>query len=177
MSFRLAALVVPLALDTFAVCAALAAGGLAGRERRRVGIVFVTFEAAMPIAGLVLGRGAASVAGDAAEWIGVACLAAVGVWLLVEGDEERGARELGLGGLLLLGVAVSVDELALGFSFGLLGIPVAWAVALIAAQAVAASQLGFRLGARAAGAGELAVRGAGAALVVVAAALVAAQAL
>jgi putative Mn2+ efflux pump MntP len=61
-----------------------------------------------------------------------------------------------------------VDELALGFSFGLLRIGILWAVVLIAAQAVVGSQLGFRLGARAARTGQLAERLAGVALIVVA---------
>jgi putative Mn2+ efflux pump MntP len=175
VSLRLVALVVPLALDTFAVCAALAAGGLSGRERRRIGAAVVLFEAGMPVVGLLLGRSAAHALGGPAEWVGLACLAAVGVWLLVERDEPRAAGELKLGALLLLGVAVSVDELALGFSFGLLRIAIGWAVALIAAQAVVASQLGFRLGGRAARTGELAERGAGLALLVAAALLLASR--
>jgi putative Mn2+ efflux pump MntP len=172
---RLVALVVPLALDTFAVCAALAAGGLPRSAQRRVGVVVVGFEAAMPIVGLVAGRGAAAVVSGAAEWIGLGCLAAVGAWLLVEREEPVGTREPGVGGLLLLGVAVSLDEIGVGFSFGLLRIRLAPAIALIAVQAVVASQLGFRLGARATRAGDLAARGAGAALIVVAGALAAAQ--
>jgi putative Mn2+ efflux pump MntP len=171
VSWRLVALVVPLALDTFAVCAALAAGGLARRERRRVGAVLVAFEAGMPVVGLVLGRGAAAAIGGAAEWVALAGLAAVGVWLLVEREELRPDA------LLLLGLAVSFDELAIGFSFGLLRISMVWAVALIAVQAVIASQLGFRLGGRVARAGALAERGAGAALLAIALALLAARAL
>jgi putative Mn2+ efflux pump MntP len=50
--------------------------------------------------------------------------------------------------LLLLALGISLDELALGFSAGLLGLPVVPALALIAAQAFAFSQLGLRLGAR-----------------------------
>jgi putative Mn2+ efflux pump MntP len=168
VTLRLVALVVPLALDTFAVCAALAAGGLGRRERRRIGAVVVGFEVAMPLVGLLLGRGAAEAVGGPAEWIGLGCLAAVGVWLLVEREEPRANVELRLGALLLLGVAVSVDELALGFSFGLLRIGILWAVVLIAAQAVVGSQLGFRLGARAARTGQLAERVAGLTLVAVA---------
>jgi putative Mn2+ efflux pump MntP len=123
--------------------------------------------------GLLLGRGAAQAVGGLAEWIGLGCLAAVGVWLLVERDEPPPSVELRLGALLLLGVAVSVDELALGFSFGLLRIGILWAVVLIAAQAVVGSQLGFRLGASAARTGQLAERLAGVALLVVACVLAA----
>src|SRR4051812_26057327 len=119
----------------------------------------------MPVVGLLLGRAATSVVGGAAEWIGLACVATVGVWLLLEGADERPRAELGLGPLLALGVAVSVDELAIGFAFGLLGVSIGWAVALIAAQALVASQLGFRLGARLAQKAAQIERFAGAALV------------
>jgi putative Mn2+ efflux pump MntP len=168
VSLRLVALVVPLALDTFAVCAALAAGGLTRRERRRVGAVLVAFEAAMPLVGLLLGRGAAAAAGGAADWIGLGCLAAVGGWLLLEGDETTAGTGLRAGALLALGVAVSMDELVIGFSFGLLRIAIVWAVVLIATQALVAAQLGFAVGARAAVARAWAGRLAGAALLLVA---------
>jgi putative Mn2+ efflux pump MntP len=172
VSLRLVALVVPLALDTFAVCAALAAGGLTQTERRRVGGVVVAFEAAMPLVGLLLGRGASAAAGGAADWIGLGCLVAVGGWLLFEGEETTPAAGLRVGALLALGVAVSIDELAIGFSFGLLRISIVWAVVLIAAQAIVAAQLGFALGARASLAREWAGRLAGAALLLVALVLV-----
>src|SRR4051812_35475562 len=114
----------------------------------------------MPVAGLLVGRGAASAVGAAGEWVGLTCLAAVGAWLLVEREEA-----LPRGSLLALGLAVSLDELAIGFSFGLLGVSIGWAVALIAAQALVASQLGFRLGARLAQKAAQIERFAGAALV------------
>jgi putative Mn2+ efflux pump MntP len=170
VSLRLLALVVPLALDTFAVCAGVGARTLAVAERRRIVAVLVMFETAMPLVGLLLGRGVAELAGGWVDWAALGCLAAVGVWLLVEREEPFDGRS-GSAALLLLGVAVSADELAIGFSFGLLGISVAWALALIAGQAVVAAQLGLRLGARAARLGELAERGAGAALLAVAAVL------
>jgi putative Mn2+ efflux pump MntP len=47
-----------------------------------------------------------------------------------------------------LGLSLSIDELAIGFSFGLLGVPVVAAVALIGVQAFVLSQVGLRLGDR-----------------------------
>ncbi len=43
---------------------------------------------------------------------------------------------------------MSLDELAVGFSFGLLNVPVVPAIVAIALQAVIVSQLGFTLGSR-----------------------------
>jgi putative Mn2+ efflux pump MntP len=173
---RLAGLVLPLALDTFAVCAAFAAAGVAPEQRRRLGATVVLFEAGMPLVGLGLGRGAAGLVGGGADWMALVCMAGVGVWLVVERDEEpRAGEALRWPALLLLGVAVSVDELALGFSFGLLGVPILWAILLIGAQALVAAQLGFRLGAHAGAAASKAGRAAGALLLAVALALVIGQ--
>ena len=47
-----AGLLLPLALDTFALAAALGVAGLQRRDRLRVSLVFTAFEAGMPIAGL-----------------------------------------------------------------------------------------------------------------------------
>jgi manganese efflux pump family protein len=45
-----------------------------------------------------------------------------------------------------LGLSISLDELAIGFSLGLARLPVAPVIAAIAIQAVVASQLGLALG-------------------------------
>jgi putative Mn2+ efflux pump MntP len=50
--------------------------------------------------------------------------------------------------LIGLGLSISLDELAIGFSFGLLHVSFAWALVLIAVQAFVAAQLGLWLGAR-----------------------------
>jgi putative Mn2+ efflux pump MntP len=47
-----------------------------------------------------------------------------------------------------LGLSISLDELALGVSLGLLHLPVIPALVLIGLQALIASQLGLRLGSR-----------------------------
>ena len=154
MSLRLLVLLLPLALDTFAISVLLGAAGLDAARQRRASMIFVAFEAGAPLVGLVLGLGAARAIGSAADWVAIVSIAAVGGWLLIEDEERereraRMAVRRGLGAALALGVAVSLDELAIGFTFGLLGVPVAWAIGLIGVQALAASWLGFRVGARA----------------------------
>ena len=163
---RTLALVLPLAIDTFAATAALGAAGLSPRDRRRAAVLFPAFEAGMPLLGLAGGAAAGRAAGGAAEWVAIVVIVATGVWMLAERDAGGAAPTVALA------VSVSVDELAVGFSLGLLGVPVVAAVGLITLQAVAASQAGLRLGGRlGAAAGERAERLAGAALVLAGAVL------
>jgi manganese efflux pump family protein len=145
--------VLPLGLDTFAVSAALGMRGLPPRERLRVSLLMSSFEMAMPVLGLLLGHALGRLVGNAADYLAIAVLALLGSWMLVheEGDEsERVARLTAGRGLVLLalGVSISLDELAMGFTIGLLHLSLWLAVVLIGAQAFLFAQFGLRLGSR-----------------------------
>jgi putative Mn2+ efflux pump MntP len=150
---RLVALLLPLSLDTFAIAAALGIAGLPTAQRWRVSLLFAGFEAGMPLVGVAIGEVVARVVGTAGDYVASAALLAVGAYLIfgAEDDEVEAASRLsraqGLA-LLALGVSISLDELAIGFSVGLLDLPLVWAVVLIASQALLAAQLGLRFGAR-----------------------------
>ena len=144
----------PLCLDTFAVSAALGVAGLPARERLRVSLLMVGFEVAMPVAGLLLGSLAGGFVGGAADYVAIALLAGLGIWILRPGGEdgepeklESLGRATGLAAIGL-GLSISLDELAMGASLGLLHLPVVPALVLIGLQALVASQLGLRIGAR-----------------------------
>jgi putative Mn2+ efflux pump MntP len=150
---KLLLFVLPLGLDTFAVSAALGMRGLPGRERLRVSLLMSAFEMVMPIVGLLLGRALGSVVGSAADWVAVGVLVALGAWMLLheEGDEEDQVAALRSRSplmVLALGISISLDELAMGFTIGLLHLNIRLAVVLIGAQAFLVAQLGLRLGAR-----------------------------
>jgi manganese efflux pump family protein len=51
-------------------------------------------------------------------------------------------------GAILLGVSISLDELAVGFTLVLLRLPARLVIVLIAVQAFIVTQVGLRLGAR-----------------------------
>jgi putative Mn2+ efflux pump MntP len=149
------ALVAPLALDTFAVSVGLGAAGASAEDRKRASALFTLFEAVMPILGFAVGSAAAMAIGQVSEYAAGAVLAAIGLYILWpdghEGTEHQRltllARARGPA-ILLLGLSISLDELAIGFAAGLLGISALILVPLIAVQAFAASQLGMLIGAR-----------------------------
>src|SRR6202008_3903814 len=91
--------------------------------------------------------------GLAADYLAAAAVIGVGAWMLLAGgtDEEdqrgRMASSRGLA-MIALGISISLDELAIGFSIGLTHLPVPAVIVAIAAQAVLAAQLGLALGAR-----------------------------
>lgn len=150
-----AGLLLPLALDTFALAAALGVAGLERRDRIRVALVFTVFEAGMPIAGILIGRVAGSFLGAWAGYGGILFLLVAGALLLRPNkDEDAETRSLRLlahaRGLAIidLGLSISVDELTVGLSAGLLGLSIVLTVVWIAIQAFLAAQLGLRFGAR-----------------------------
>jgi putative Mn2+ efflux pump MntP len=144
----------PLAIDTFALGAALGLVGLKPRERLRMSLVLAAFEGGMPVVGFLIGGAIGQVLGRFAGYTAIVFLLLAGVLLLRPGGEEAEKRRLRLlaraRGLAVidLGLSVSVDELTIGFSVGLLGIGLLVAVVWIALQALIAAQLGMRLGAR-----------------------------
>ena len=150
-----AGLLLPLALDTFALSAALGVAGLEAGHRLRVVLIFTVFEAGMPILGLLAGRLVGGFLGEWAGYGGIAVLLVAGILILrPRQDEEAEERRLRLlahaRGLAILdlGVGISVDELTIGFSAGLLALPIAITMVWIAVQAFTAAQVGFRLGSR-----------------------------
>jgi putative Mn2+ efflux pump MntP len=150
-----AGLLLPLGLDTFALAAALGMAGLEKRDRLRVTLVFTAFEAGMPIAGMLIGRAAGAFLGTWAGYGGIAFLFLAGALLLrpgqTESDEAGRLRLLAhASGLAIvdLGISISVDELTVGLSAGLLGLSIILTVIWIGVQAFVATQAGLRLGGR-----------------------------
>jgi putative Mn2+ efflux pump MntP len=150
-----AGLLLPLALDTFALAAALGMAGLEKRDRLRVTLVFTAFEAGMPIVGMLIGRGLGALIGQWAGYGGILFLVIAGILLLrPDKDEDGESKRLGLlahaRGLAIidLGLSISVDELTIGLSAGLLGLSIALTVIWIGVQAFLAAQLGLRFGSR-----------------------------
>lgn len=144
----------PLGLDSFAVAAAIgAAQVMTARQRLRISLVFVIFEGGMPLIGLGLGSALAHGIGRVADYLAGAAVIAVGAWMLLAGDgdeDDKISRLTGSRGIALigLGISISLDELAIGFSIGLAHLPVTIVVTAIALQAFLAAQVGLAVGAK-----------------------------
>jgi putative Mn2+ efflux pump MntP len=152
---RLFAFVIPLGLDTFAVSAALGLGGLSPHQRLRVSLVFAALEGLTPAVGLLVGSALGRSIGTAADYVAGAILIGYALFVLLRHDDEGvNAAEMATThgwGLVLLGLSVSLDELAVGFTLGLSRVPVIPALILIGLQAFVVSQIGIRSGARLSG--------------------------
>jgi len=135
----LLAIAVALAMDAFAV--SLATGICLHKARAiqtlRMAGAFGLFQAVMPVAGWVLGLTVRSFVTAYAGWAAFGLLSLVGgkmIWEGVKGedagdqcdprDPTRGVQ------LILLAVATSIDALAVGLSFSVLGEPI-WIPALV----------------------------------------------
>jgi manganese efflux pump family protein len=174
-------LILPLALDTFAVSAAISMAGLPRKDRLRVSLIFAGFEMLMPLIGFGIGHLLGNRIGHTADYLAIGLLVAVGIHMLIperedEGDEVRAAASVHGLAIIGLGLSISLDELAIGFTIGLLRLPIILIVILIGAQALIAAQLGHQFGARlGAATTDRAETLAGAALVLLAVALLVTQ--
>ena len=143
-----------LAVDAFAV--ALAAGvslcrGGQGRRVFRLAFHFGIFQAGMNILGWLGGITLRPVVEAFGHWLAFGLLAFVGIKMIREAiretkEENEGADPTRGRMLVTLSVATSIDSLAVGLSFAVLGISV-WIPALIIGLVAAGlTVIGFRLG-------------------------------
>lgn len=179
---KLLAFVLPLGLDSFAVAAAIGAAQPATAwQRFRISLLFVIFEGGMPLIGLGLGSALAHGIGAVAGYLAAAVVIGIGAWMLLSDDQDEEAKASRIttshgAALIGLGISISMDELAIGFSIGLTRLPVTTVIAAIALQAFIAAQLGLATGAKIAERWrERAERLAGIALIVLGAYLIAEQ--
>jgi manganese efflux pump family protein len=151
---KLVGLIVPLGLDTFAVAAALGIAGVKAQDRLRLSLLFTAFEVGMPLVGFFGGRLVGNVAGSAADYLAILVLIGLGVYMVWPKREQGESERLSLLGrthglaAIGLGISISMDELAIGFTIGLLRFSILLVVILIGVQTFIVTQLGIRLGAR-----------------------------
>jgi manganese efflux pump family protein len=151
---------VAVGLGNFGASIGIGLSGVAPMTRLKVGLVFGVFEAGMPLVGLLAGRGIAGALGHAARYCGGALLIAIGAWQLLQtvraGRTGLAPQPIVMRRLLLTALALSTDNVVVGFSLGIQRVSVVEAVVVFAVVSVGLSLLGLELGRRLATAAEFA---------------------
>lgn len=145
-------LAVGLSMDTFAVSLT---AGVAMKPFRfynalKVAVWMAVFQGGMPVLGWLLGREFISLIEDYDHWIAFGLLVFLGVKMVYEalfsGDEMHCFSPVRTLTLIQLGVATSIDALAIGVSFGLMRINMVLAVSIIAGVTLLFSLAGCYVG-------------------------------
>jgi putative Mn2+ efflux pump MntP len=140
-----------LGASNFAASFGIGMGGVDNRTRLRVGVFFGIFEAAMPLIGLAIGRGVSGGLGSASHYVGAVPLIAVGGYttaVAFRTDTGSPSSSRGSGRLLLVALALSIDNLVVGFALGTLRVAFVLAAATIGVISIAMSLVGLEIGGR-----------------------------
>jgi len=147
-------LAVALAMDCTAVALAsgLAVARVEHAKALRMGVFFGGFQAGMPAIGYAAGAPFVHLLAAYDHWIAFALLAAVGGKMLHEAfskdDDAPRGDPFATRTLLVLSVATSIDALAVGLTFPLLGVSLGPAVAIIGVVSFVFSVVGVHVGRR-----------------------------
>ena len=139
-------------LSNFAGSIGIGLSGVDARTRIRVGIAFGLFEAGMPVIGLVVGAGLAHQLGGWGRYIGAALLVLTGGYTIWQGrqTEREGEAQSAMSNrtLMVTAVALSIDNLVVGFALGVYHVNIVLAAILLGVVSVGLSLLGLELGSR-----------------------------
>lgn len=133
---------VGLAMDAFSVSLANGLNEPSMKRMKMCGVagVFALFQAAMPMIGWICVHTIVNkfkVFEKFIPWIALVLLLFIGGKMLIEGirnnDEDDEVQKLGIGALLVQGVATSIDALSVGFTISEYGLVMALVCALIIA--------------------------------------------
>jgi manganese efflux pump family protein len=147
---------VSVGLSNFAGAVGIGLSGINVRTRIRVGLAFGFFEALMPVVGLLLGEAVSGFFGTYGKYVGGAILVLTGVYTIIQArmtaveQGTRMPRSLRLQSLLITALALSIDNLAVGFALAVYHIDI-WLAAfsfgvVSILMALAGLELGHRLG-------------------------------
>jgi putative Mn2+ efflux pump MntP len=151
-----------LSADAFAVSVgrAMKWRHFAWKPALALALTFGAFQALMPVLGWALGSAFADAIVEVDHWIAFGLLAMIGGKMIWESfrelrsDDDNAAERvsvprIGISALLLLGLATSIDALAVGVSLALLGTSIVLAAVVIGVITGGISLLGVALGQRA----------------------------
>src|SRR6202165_6202613 len=144
---------VSVGLSNFAGAIGIGLSGIDAKTRIRVGVAFGLFEALMPLIGLVLGEAVSGYIGKNLAGYGAGgILILPGAYTIWQGrqveSEEKGPKPLQTHRLIVTAMALSIDNLAVGFALAVYHIQIVVAAVTMGAVSVAMSLAGLELGNR-----------------------------
>jgi putative Mn2+ efflux pump MntP len=149
---------VSVGLSNFAGAIGIGLSGIDAKTRLRVGIAFGLFEGVMPVIGLLLGAAVAGYLGNVARYIGGAILILTGAYTIWQGRrtaalERKTGTVVAVQGLrthqlLITALALSIDNLAVGFAIAIDHVQILLAALMMGTISVVMSLVGLELGNR-----------------------------
>lgn len=147
-----------LSMDAFAVCVSngMCYKGYGAKQAFTASLAFGLFQAGMPMIGYFAGRSFSDAISAFDHWIALILLGFIGGKMLADGMRELRHPEQGCavraeytGRILLLqAVGTSIDALAMGMGFAVMGVNIFMAASFIGAVTFLCSLLGCLLGCR-----------------------------
>jgi putative Mn2+ efflux pump MntP len=140
-----------LAMDSFSVSVTngLASQRFEARSALTIGAFFGMFQALMPLVGWLAGVHFIGLISGFDHWIAFLLLAVIGCRLILDAlrsGSKSSVGSLGIGALLMLSVATSIDALAVGLTLPVLQLPIAATVVVVGVVTFSLSVLGVYLG-------------------------------
>ena len=150
---------VSVGLSNFAGAIGIGLSGIDAKTRLRVGIAFGLFEGLMPVIGLLLGSAVAGYLGNVAKYLGGAILVLTGAYTIWQGRrtaarEQKPGTVVAVEGslktqqLLVTALALSIDNLAVGFAIAVYHVQIVLAALTMGVVSVGMSLVGLELGHR-----------------------------
>lgn len=129
---------------------ALGTSQLPRSQQFKTAIIFAVFEALMPVIGMAIGESVAGSIGDKARYVGIGVLVVMGIYSLLkkDGDEDEADKAAKAKGasILFLAVALSLDNLTVGFGVGMFDAPIAIAAIIFGIISLLLTLLGLEIG-------------------------------
>jgi putative Mn2+ efflux pump MntP len=144
-------LTLSLGFDALVVSASL---GLRKEQKYKINmaLVFATTESLMPIAGMIIGGALGYYFQGAVSAIGALLLIGVAIYFLFfdrDHDDDKALGQMLTGWpLVAVAIGISLDELAVGFTAGLMQVPIVLTIILMATQSFTFTMIGVTFGAK-----------------------------
>jgi manganese efflux pump family protein len=149
--WQLIVLGIAMGLNNALASIALGTSGIRRSKQLQIAFLFAVFEAIMPLLGILLGDEVARLIGNNARYIGVGLLAVVGIYFFLKAADAESEEVTQAGGLrgfkvVVLAIALSLDNLTVGFGLGMLNVPLTVAAIAFGFISLTMTYIGLEIG-------------------------------